>query len=72
MDTLNCNLQNILISVRPDQNRTLEMIKYEGKLEKNMKIPKTEIIRVALDSFFEMSVDEILELISKRDTRLNQ
>ena len=52
--------------IKPDQAKTLERIKYEGRIEKDMKIPKTEIIRVALDSFFEMSVDEILELLSER------
>lgn len=70
MNRLNYNPQNILISVRPDQNRTLERIKFES-IQKDMKIPKTEIIRTALDSFFEMSIDEILELLSKRDNGLN-
>lgn len=53
--------------IKPDQAKTLERIKYKGRIEKDMKIPKTEIIRTALDSFFEMSDDEILELLTQRD-----
>lgn len=71
MKTLNFEPHNILIPLRPDQAKTLEKIKYKGRMEKGMKIPKTEIIRVAVDLFFEMSVDEILELLSQRSDHVN-
>lgn len=72
MKPLNFEPENILIPIRPDQAKTLERIKFKGRTEKDMKIPKTEIIRTALDSFFEMSIDEILELLSKRANGLHQ
>ena len=66
MKPLNFKTQNILIPIRSDQAKNLERIKYEGRIEKNMKIFKTEIIRAAIDSFFEMGDDAILELLSQR------
>lgn len=63
---LNFEAEKIPCYIRPDQSKTLEKIKYKGRIEKDMKIPKTEIIRAALDSFFEMDVDEILKLLSDR------
>lgn len=52
--------------IKPNQDKTLERIKYEGKIKKDMKIPKTEIIRTALDLFFEMSDEKILEMLTDR------
>lgn len=71
MKPLKFKVERIPCYIRSDQAQTLEKIKYEGRIEKDMKIPKTEIIRVALDSLFEMSVDEILELLSNRANGLN-
>lgn len=71
MKPLKFEPQNILIPLRPDQSKDLEKIKYRARMEKDMKIPKTEIIRTALDSFFEMSAEEILELLSKRANELH-
>lgn len=65
MNRLNYTPQNMLISVRPDQNKTLERIKFES-IQKEMKTPKSEIIRTALDVLFEKSIDEILELLYQR------
>lgn len=70
MRELPYEVERIPCYIRLDQAKRIERIKYEGRMEKDMKIPKAEIIRTALDALFEMSIEEILELLSKRANEL--
>ncbi|MCZ3365399.1 MULTISPECIES: hypothetical protein [Methanobacterium] len=63
MRSLNFETEKMQCYIRSDQVKILEKIKYEGRIEKDMKIPKTEIIRTALDNLFKLNINEILNLV---------
>jgi hypothetical protein len=55
--------EKMLIQIRPDQANKLEQIKYEWRCNNGIKVPKTEIIRTALDNLFKLDISEILNLV---------
>ena len=63
MRPLNFEPEKMNIQIRADQANKLEEIKYYGRLNEGIKIPKTEIIRTALDNLFKLNINEILNLV---------